>query len=132
MNQETKQYIRQWLLKAADDLIVIDKLTQFEVIATSAVCFHCQQVVEKYLKAYLIAQGVETRKTHNIEFLLAQCEEFDPQFSLINPKNLSDYGVDVRYPGDFYSPTIEETLEHKKIALEVIELVDNKLKHLNV
>lgn len=130
MNQETKQYIRQWLLKASEDLIVIDKLTQFEVIATSAVCFHCQQVVEKYLKAYLIAKGVEIRKTHNIEFLLAQCEEFDPQFSLIDPKNLSDYGVEVRYPGDFYSPTIEETLEHKKIALEVIELVDNKLKHL--
>lgn len=130
MNQQTKQYIRQWLLKASDDLIVIEKLTQFEVIATSAVCFHCQQVVEKYLKAFLIAQGIEIRKTHNIEFLLAQCEEFEPQFRLIDPKNLSDFGVDVRYPGDFYSPTIEETLEHKEIAFQVIELVENKLKQL--
>lgn len=130
MNQETKDYINLWILKATDDLIVIDKLTQFEVIATSAVCFHCQQVVEKYLKAYLIAHGVEIRKTHNIEFLLAQCEEFDFEFSLIDPKDLNDFGVDIRYPGDIYSPSIEETLEHKQIALEVKGLVEQKLKHL--
>jgi len=40
------------------------------------------------------------------------------------------FGVDIRYPGDIYSPSIKETLEHKKIALEVKELVDRKLKNL--
>jgi HEPN domain-containing protein len=130
MNEETKNYIRQWIAKAGDDLIVIDKLTQFEVVATSAVCFHCQQVVEKYLKAFLIAQGVEIRKTHNIEFLLAECEEFDPEFSLIDPKDLNDFGVDIRYPGDIYSPTDIETLAHKQIALDVKELVERKLENL--
>ena len=130
MNQETKDYIKLWVLKAADDLIVIDKLTQFEVIATSAVCFHCQQVVEKYLKAFLISQGVEIRKTHNIEFLLAQCEEFDSDFSLIDPKDLNDFGVDIRYLGDIYSPSIEETLEHKQIALDVKDIVEQKLKYI--
>jgi len=130
MNEETKNYIRQWIEKAGDDLIVIDKLTQFEVIATSAVCFHCQQVVEKYLKAFLIANGVEIKKTHNIEFLLAECEEFDPDFSLIDPKDLNDFGVDIRYPSDIYTPSIEETFEHKQIALDVKELVELKLKHL--
>ncbi len=130
MNEETKNYIRQWIAKAGDDLIVIDKLTQFEVVATSAVCFHCQQVVEKYLKAFLIAQGVEIRKTHNIEFLLAECEEFDSEFSLIDPKDLNDFGVDIRYPGDIYSPTDIETLAHKQIALEVKELVERKLENL--
>ena len=130
MNEETKNYINQWIEKTSDDLIVIDKLTQFEVVATSAVCFHCQQVVEKYLKAFLIANGVEIKKTHNIEFLLAECEEFDSDFNLINPKDLNDFGVDIRYPGDIYTPSIEETLEHKQIALDVKELVEKKLKHL--
>ncbi len=130
MNEETKNYIRQWIAKAGDDLIVIDKLTQFEIVATSAVCFHCQQVVEKYLKAFLIAQGVEIRKTHNIEFLLAECEEFDSEFSSIDPKDLNDFGVDIRYPGDIYSPTDKETLAHKQIALEVKELVERKLEKL--
>lgn len=128
MNEATRNFIRQWISKATDDLIVIDKLTQFEVIANSAVCFHCQQVVEKYLKAYLIAQGVEIRKTHNIEFLLAACEEFDPDFSAIDPKDLNDFGVDIRYPGDLYTPSAKETLEHKQIALEIKELVESKLK----
>jgi HEPN domain-containing protein len=130
MNQETKNYIRQWISKAGDDLIVIDKLTQFEVVATSAVCFHCQQVVEKYLKAFLIAHGVEIRKTHNIEFLLAECEEFDSDFGLIDPKDLNDFSVDIRYPGDIYLPTIEETLAHKQIALDVKALVEQKLQKL--
>ena len=130
MNEETKNYIRQWIAKAGDDLIVIDKLTQFEVIATSAVCFHCQQVVEKYLKAFLIANGVDIKKTHNIEFLLAECEEFDVDFRSIDPKDLNDFGVDIRYPGDIYSPSIKETLEHKQIAMDIKELVEQKLKHL--
>lgn len=128
MNEETKNYVRLWIAKASDDLIVIDKLTQFEVIATSAVCFHCQQVVEKYLKAFLIAHGVEIRKTHNIEFLLAECEEFDSDFSTIEPGDLNDFGVAIRYPDDFYSPTTRETLEHKKIALEIQKMVEQKLK----
>lgn len=130
MNQETKDYIRQWIAKAGDDLIVIDKLTQFEVVATSAVCFHCQQVVEKYLKAFLIAHGVEIRKTHNIEFLLAECEELDSDFGLIDPKDLNDFGVDIRYPGDIYSPTSDETLAHKQIALDVKSMVEQKLQKL--
>jgi HEPN domain-containing protein len=130
MNDQTKNYVRQWIAKAGDDLIVIDKLTQFEIVATSAVCFHCQQVVEKYLKAFLLAHDVEIRKTHNIEFLLAECAEFDPDFSLIDPRDLNDFGVDVRYPGDIYTPTDEETLAHKQIALNVKELVEGKLKNL--
>jgi HEPN domain-containing protein len=130
MNEETQNYIRQWISKANDDLIVIDKLTEFEIIAPSAICFHCQQVVEKYLKAFLIANGVEIRKTHNIEFLLVECEEIDSDFSSIDPKDLNDFGVDIRYPGDLYIPSDEETLDHKQIALDVKELVEQKLKHL--
>jgi HEPN domain-containing protein len=130
MNDATKEYVRQWILKAGDDLLVIQKLTEFEIIATSAVCFHCQQVVEKYLKAFLIANGIENKRTHNIEYLLAQCEEFDSDFSSIDPKDLSDFGVDIRYPGDMYIPTADETIEHKKIAITVKELVEQKLNKL--
>ena len=108
-------------------MIVIDKLTEFEIVATAAVCFHCQQVVEKYLKAYLIANGIEIKRTHNIEYLLAECAEIDSEFGEIDPKDLNDFGVDIRYPGDMYIPTANETLEHKHIALEVKELVEQKL-----
>lgn len=62
MNKATLEYINQWLFKANEDLLVVSKLTEFEIIATSSVCFHCQQAVEKFLKAFLIANGVEIKK----------------------------------------------------------------------
>jgi len=41
-----------------------------EEIVTDAVCFHCQQAVEKLLKAYLISKNVEFGRIHDLETLL--------------------------------------------------------------
>ena len=128
MNKSTREYIEQWIAKAGEDFKVIEKLTEFEIVANSAVCFHCQQLAEKYLKAFLLAAGKNIQKTHNIEFLLIECSEIDADFSFIDPKNLTDFGVDIRYPGDLYIPSNEETLEHKEIALSIMKLVEVKIK----
>ena len=130
MNNDTITFIKQWILKVNEDLLVVNKLTEFEFIATSSVCFHCQQAAEKFLKAFLISRGVDIKKTHNIEFLLAECSDFDSDFSEIDPKNLSDFGVDMRYPGDMYTPTDEETIEHKEIAFRIKKVVEKKLDDL--
>ena len=130
MNNETKQFIRDWITKANEDLLVINRLTAGSVIATSAICFHCQQLVEKILKAYLIANGKEIRKTHNIEFLLSECADFDNEFNEIDPKNLSDFGVEVRYPGDMYQPSENEALEYKRLAIEIKNFVTDKIEIL--
>lgn len=115
MNEETVRFIKQWLIKANEDLLVVEKLTEYEIIANASVCFHCQQAVEKYLKAFLIGNGIEIKRTHNIEYLLSECTDIDPDFVSINPKELSDFGVDARYPGDMYIPSSEETIEYKNI-----------------
>ena len=130
MNKETRNFIQDWLEKVNEDLLVVNKLTEFEIIAASAVCFHCQQLVEKVLKAYLITNGKEIKKTHNIEFLLAECSDFDNDFNEIDPKNLSDFGVEVRYPDDLYSPSEKETLEYKKLAIEIKQLTEAKINKL--
>jgi len=127
MNNATEDFIKQWLLKANEDLLVINKLTEHEIIATSSVCFHCQQAVEKFLKAFLIVNGVEIKKTHNIEYLLSECADIDSEFADINPKELSEFGVDARYPGDMYIPNKEETLEYKNLAFVIKELVEMKI-----
>lgn len=62
MNEATKEFVVQWLNKANEDLLVVKKLTEFEMVALSSVCFHCQQTVEKYLKAYLISNGKESSR----------------------------------------------------------------------
>ncbi|MBL7966590.1 MAG: HEPN domain-containing protein [Prolixibacteraceae bacterium] len=130
MNKATADFIKQWLAKANEDLLVVEKLTEYEIIATSSVCFHCQQAVEKYLKAFLIATGVDIKKTHNIEYLLSECSDFDRDFASVNPKELSDFGVEIRYPGDMYIPDQQETLEYRTIAFEIKELVEAKIQVL--
>jgi HEPN domain-containing protein len=48
--------VKGWLIKAESDFRVIEhelKLPDDEIVK-DAVCFHCQQAVEKYLKAFLI------------------------------------------------------------------------------
>jgi HEPN domain-containing protein len=130
MNSATEDFIKQWLLKANEDLLVVNRLTENEIIATSTICFHCQQAVEKFLKAFLIANGVEIKKTHNIEFLLSECAEFDSDFENIDPKELSDFGVDARYPGDMFIPDNIETLEYKNLAFEIKDLVELKINKI--
>jgi HEPN domain-containing protein len=127
MNDATKDFIKQWLEKANEDLYVVEKLTENEIVATSSVCFHCQQAVEKFLKAFLLANGVDLKKTHNLEFLLSECSDIDTDFSIIDTKELSDFGVDARYPGDMYIPSPHETIEYKNLALEVKTFVENKI-----
>ena len=130
MTEETKKYIKNWLKKADEDLLVINKLTEFDIVAASAVCFHCQQLTEIILKAYLISNGKEIIKTHNIEFLLAECADFDEDFKTVDPKNLSDFGVDARYPGDMYIPSNKEVTEYKNLAISIKELTEEKISKL--
>ena len=127
MNKATSDFIRQWLVKANEDLLVVERLTDYEIIATSSICFHCQQAVEKFLKAFLIANGVDIKKTHNIEYLLSECSDIDKDFADIDPKELSDFGVDVRYPGDMYVPDEKESIEYKNLAFEIKDFVENKI-----
>ena len=130
MNKETKAYIKLWMEKADEDLMVVSRLTEPQLIAASAVCFHCQQAVEKYLKAFLIANGKEIKKTHNIEYLLSECEDFDIDFAEIDPKNLSDFGVEIRYPGDLYNPSENETRDYIEIANVIKQIVKTKIEDL--
>lgn len=128
MNKDMKKYIQQWLIKANEDILVINRLMEFEIVAKGSICFHCEQAVEKFLKAFLIYNKKDIIKTHNIEFLLSECSKIDTEFKDINPKNLTDYGVVMRYPGDFYEPDIKEVIEYKEMTLKVKFIVENKIK----
>ncbi|MCX6233477.1 MAG: HEPN domain-containing protein [Bacteroidetes bacterium] len=48
---DKKEFVKQWIEKAKEDKLVIERMTVPEILAPAAVCFHCQQMVEKYLKA---------------------------------------------------------------------------------
>ena len=48
-----KRHAAQWVLKAEEDIEVARKLAAEAKPHRDAVCFHCQQAAEKYLKALL-------------------------------------------------------------------------------
>ncbi len=127
MNNE---YLQNWILKADKDLKVAEHELDIdrENRVTEAICFHCQQAVEKYLKAYLIFRNVDFGKTHNIEYLLELCATYDKVFHTIEVGNLSFYAVEVRYPDDFYIPTTKEAKESMKIARTVKNIVLDRIK----
>lgn len=118
MNNE---YLQKWLIKADNDLKVAEHEinTDKNEMVTEAICFHCQQAVEKYLKAYLIFCKADFGKTHNLEYLLKLCSKYDQEFNKIDVGDLSFYAVEVRYPDDFYIPTVKEAKASIKIVKRV-------------
>lgn len=126
-----REYILKWCKKAESDLKAVKQLLEYEDPPTDVVCFHCQQAVEKYLKAFLTFHNIEVKKTHDIEFLLDLCIEQNSDFSnLLNKEEaskLASFAVDIRYPDEFYYLSINEGRESFKIALKVKKFVLNKL-----
>ncbi len=94
------------------------------------VCFHCQQAVEKHLKAFLVSRDIEVAKTHNISYLLVKCREISPQFPEFQIRDLSLFGVAIRYPDDLYVPTVEETRYYANLAHEIAKYIQELLSRL--
>lgn len=67
------EYARQWMLKAKSDLKIAEDELKTENPATDAVCFHCQQVAEKAVKAFLSFYGIAFEKVHDLEYLKNLC-----------------------------------------------------------
>ena len=90
-----------------------------------------QQCVQKLLKAFLIFEGKEIIKTHDIALLIRKCAEIDKDFNLlfdIEADSLTDYAVSVRYGEEFYFPSINEAKEAIEIWQKVKEFVLAKLR----
>ncbi|MHA1363901.1 MAG: HEPN domain-containing protein [Candidatus Freyarchaeota archaeon] len=103
--------IKRWIQKAEIDIKTARILIKSEDPPTESICFHAQQAVEKFLKAYLTHMDVRAGKTHDIATLLEMCIEKDKEFENMDIEkleNLTYYAVNVRYPETFYTQHIRE------------------------
>ena len=102
MNEINREAVRQWRIKAQSDWDAVEILTASKRCPTDTVCFHCQQFVEKLLKALLTLHDIEAPKTHDLRRLIQLALPFAPELSLL--ADLSDeltiHGVETRYPGE--------------------------------
>ena len=129
MNQEKSDYIKNWLYRAREDIAVLKDLHKSNPEGyTSTICFHAQQAVEKYLKTFLAIHDVDFPRTHDVDYLLMECQKIDSDSFNIDLKSLTEFGVSVRYPDDFYVPTTNESQEYSEIALNISEVIEKLLK----
>ncbi len=89
-----------------------------------AVCFHCQQCAEKYLKAFIQELSIEPAYTHDLKVLLDDVVAHDSTFAPLRKScvSLTTYAVSYRYPGS--KPTVEEASQ----ALEDCGFIRNAFR----
>ncbi len=93
----------EWIAKAEGDYATAGReLRARRHPNYDAVCFHAQQAVEKYLKAFLQEEGADFPKTHNLIELLQLVVPLDASFELQRDLliRLERYAVRYRYPGE--------------------------------
>ena len=95
-----REIVQEWVDKGNSDFIAAKTLALKEGLENQT-GFHCQQAIEKWLKAYLIEHDEEIRKIHDLTALVIDCEKYDPAFQEIESlvEGISDFAVEFRYPG---------------------------------
>jgi len=112
--------VQEWIHKAEEDYTVATTLARKRKQPTpSAVCFHCQQCAEKYLKAFLVQNAIVFRRIHDLLELHKLCLPVNPSFELIADllDQLNPYSVEFRYPCE------EATVEEAELALKAMKEV---------
>ncbi|OGO40538.1 MAG: hypothetical protein A2Z03_01085 [Chloroflexi bacterium RBG_16_56_8] len=92
----------EWIRVAEEDYQgALDLARRRKDPLPNAVCFHCQQCVEKYLKAIMARHGIEPPRIHSLLNLNKSCVSIDSSFLLIADllERLDPYSVETRYPG---------------------------------
>lgn len=101
-DQVRRELVAQWCDRADRDLEAAGHLLTEGTRMAGIVAFHCQQAVEKYLKAFLAANQVDFPKTHDIRRLLEYVRPLHAGLAVeLEPADtLTPFGVEIRYPGD--------------------------------
>ncbi|MBN1050093.1 HEPN domain-containing protein [Clostridium botulinum] len=125
---DTLRY-KDWIDKAERDIKSAKILKEHEC-GNDVVAFHCEQAVEKSLKAYLIFKGEGIVSGHSLIYLCKVSEKHNNDFKqyIKDCGFLNQYYIETRYPAD--NPLIVSDYESEecvKIAEEIYRIVISKL-----
>jgi HEPN domain-containing protein len=122
------EVVREWVDKAESDLTnAVHTLTMTEKCPTDTVCFHAQQCVEKYLKAFLVSSSIEFPKTHDIAaIILLMPAHTRPTLTIAEQRTLTTYATVARYPG--YREPI--TLADARVAVRLARRIRKDVRRL--
>lgn len=119
MTKASRKIIAAWIEKGDHDLGSAKVIFQYIPEYFDTIAFHCQQAVEKYLKALLIFHEIDFQRTHDLPYLLellsrkikVDSEHFDKAIIL------DGFAVEIRYP----NLTINLSKEELQEAIEIAE-----------
>lgn len=119
------ELVRGRLAKAHRDLGMAHRALVEEPHFPDMACFHCQQAVEKTLKAVLLYRGIEAPRTHVIDALVKLCGPIDPRFNLLAPQlsSLTEFAVEGRYPDSGCEPSVQDAREALSLAQEAFNIL---------
>jgi len=119
-----KKLTAEWVRKAEADFEAANTIAKLDPSLRDPLCFHCQQTVEKYLKALLQELGQVVPRTHDLANLLNRLLKLDKTLRGLQRglKQLTRYAVEYRYPG------IVATSRQARSALRRAELVRQAIR----
>ena len=97
-----KPQTAEWVEKAEGDWNAARQLNRVRKDPNyDGACFHCQQSIEKYLKARLEEAGISFPRTHDLIKLLSLAVPIEPKWVVLQPVMvvLNPYAIAYRYPG---------------------------------
>ena len=120
-----EQVIQRWLTKARNDLESARRLLGDPMPIADTACFHCQQAVEKSLKAVLILHEEEPPRIHALDALFDAAGKFEGPLAehRMDCVWLTAYAVETRYPDSIAEPTPERGRQALAAAEALYELV---------
>lgn len=113
---------KEWVAKAEGDWRIASREIRVRRGANyDAICFHAQQCIEKYLKAFLQEHGHHIPKIHDLNQLLKHCLAYDGTMEMHRDlfKDLTRYAVEFRYPGESATKEDARTALHNAKYLDL-------------
>ena len=128
MKENYDEY-KQWLNYAEDDYKAANELLKAKLY--NLVCFHSQQSIEKYLKAYLIYNGINPPRVHHLITLIRIISKFSDAFDefIDDIKTVDMYYIPSRYP-DAPIGSLPDGMPNEDDAKKALEIADNIRKRI--
>lgn len=123
-NSDSKRYY-DWLFHAYQDLLAARMLIEDRRLFNPTV-FHCQQAIEKSLKAFLLYKHRKLFDGHNLTWLCKQAALTDQSFTKWIGKStlLNRFYIETRYPAD-----IPEEID-RQLVEDILEATEDMMKFI--
>lgn len=121
---------REWFDKGQKDIKDAEFLLKNNR-AVENISFHIHQTIEKYLKGFLICNGWELEKIHDLVKLLEEAVKIDKSFAhyAVPFRKITNFYFESRYPvGYELKYTKQELRKSIAQAKSLITLINKKLK----